>query len=238
MINKTVSINIVIQEIVRDLGLGSTNVPFNDIKEWIIEGLKHIGVKAQFREEIRDIKIENYTGKLPCETYKVGALIDGAKYFKNINLTIDDDDKDKAKTIGELCVTRNDYNIQFQEITTSFKVGIMRFRLILLPLDKEGFLLIPDSISYKDALMWKIAYHLSIRGHKFPQQRMNDMEYNKQKWNYYCMQARGQARMPDAELMNILSNEFHRFIINPNEYQNGFSSLGRAENLDLGRSTI
>lgn len=233
MINDTVSIKVVLQEIVRDLGLGDTNIPFNDMKEWIIEGLKHIGVKAQFREEIREVVIKNYKGKLPCETYKVGALINGAKYYRNNNLVIDDDDDDPAKTIAALCVTSGDYNIQFRDIITSFKEGIMVFKLVLLPLDKDGYLLIPDSVSYKDALMWKIAYHLSIRGHQFPQPVMNDMRYNKQQWNFYCKQARGQARMPDGELMRVLSNEFHRLIITPNEYQNGFKNLGRAESLNL-----
>lgn len=238
MINNVISINIVVQEIVRDLGLGETTIPFNDIKEWMIEGLKHIGVKAQFREEIREVRIENYTGRLPHDTYKVSALIDGAAYHKNINLTLDDDDKDKEATINSLAVTSCDYNIQYRDIVTSFKEGVMVFRLLLLPLDEDGFLLIPDSVSYKDALMWKIAYHLSIRGHKFPQPIMNDMRYNKQQWNFYCKQARGEARMPDAELMKVLSNEFHRLIINPYDHQNNFNKLGSPENLDLGGSRI
>lgn len=238
MINNLISINVVIQEIVRDLGLGNSNIPFSDIKEWIIEGLKHIGVKAQFREEIRDISIENYTGKLPCETYKVSELINMGCYKYNPNLTIDDDDKDREKTINELSITSSDYNIQFQEITTSFKTGSMRFKLLLLPLDKNGYLLIPDSVSYKDALMWKIAYHCSIRGHKFPQPAMNDMRYNKSMWNFYCKQARGVARQPDRIMMELLKNQFTTFIINPHQYINNFNHVNSHENLRLDNNTI
>lgn len=233
MINNLVSINTVLQEIVRDLGLGDTPIPFHDIKEWIIEGLKHIGVKAQFREEIRDIEIKDYTGKLPCETYKISELINGYCYRHNNNLTLDDDDKNKQDTINTVAISDRDYNIQFNEVTTTFQEGIMKFRLMLLPIDEQGFVMVPDLVSYKDALMWKLAYHLVMRGHKFPQTRMNDMEYNWIKWQFYCKQARGTARMPDKALMEVFKNEFNKLILDPHQILSNFREAGRPEVLNL-----
>lgn len=232
MINSLISINIVLQEIIRDLGLGATSIPSSDIKEWIIEALKHIGVAQQNREEIRTITIKDYKGKLPCETYKVVKLLEGCKYNYNENLRRDDDAD--AKTQNELvAISNSDYNIQFQEIATSFEEGEMKFRLLLFPVDSEGFLLIPDSISYKDALMWKVAYQLGIRGHKFSNNLMNNIEFTGRKWQFYCKQARGSARMGDVRVLEMFNISMNKLIPDLYQYQKDFSGLNTPERLNL-----
>lgn len=71
MINKLDSIDVVLNKVIRDLGLGENEIPYQDMVEWCAEALEHIGSYAQFEDKIGEILIENYEGFLPCDLYKV-----------------------------------------------------------------------------------------------------------------------------------------------------------------------
>jgi len=71
MIYKLTSINTVISKIVRDLGLGTEEIPWQDFIEWAAEGLNHIGSFAQYETKQLPIVITNNKGALPCDFYKL-----------------------------------------------------------------------------------------------------------------------------------------------------------------------
>lgn len=71
MIYKLTSINTVISKIVRDLGLGTEEIPWQDFIEWSAEGLNHIGSFAQYEAKTIPIAIINHKGVLPCDFYKI-----------------------------------------------------------------------------------------------------------------------------------------------------------------------
>ena len=77
MIYKLTSINTIITKIVRDLGLGNQDIPYQDYIEWIAEALKQIGAYNQFEEKEDTIDIHNYSGELPCDFYKLVRLRSG-----------------------------------------------------------------------------------------------------------------------------------------------------------------
>lgn len=232
MIVNFIPIDVVLSEIVADLGLGETPIPIHDFKRWIEEGLRDTGVRTQFRQEAREIIIEDYTGVLPADTYRVVKLLDEIKYSYNVALE-PDDDADIVKEIEKLRITNRDWNLRGTEIITSFRKGSMTFILLLFPLDKSGFLLIPDEDAYKNAFMFLIAYYMSIRGHKFPQQRMNDMAYNWKRYLHFRTLARGRARMPDRTQMERYKNEFMRLIPRPYMIFDDLRSLGSPEVLNI-----
>lgn len=130
-----VSSKTVILKIVRDLGLGSTEIPWQDLVEWIGEGLQHIGAFAQFEERSADLEVDGYRAKLPCDFYAARP---------NNNLA---------------------YRISGDNLTVGFPRGVITgFAYLAFPVDEEGFPLVPDNISYATALFWKVAMQLAIRG--------------------------------------------------------------------------
>ena len=130
-----VSSKTVILKIVRDLGLGSTEIPWQDLVEWIGEGLQHIGAFAQFEERTADLEVDGYRAKLPCDFY-------AARPNNNIA-----------------------YRLQGDNLLVGFPLGVITgFTYLAFPVDEEGFPLVPDNISYATALFWKCAMQLSIRG--------------------------------------------------------------------------
>jgi len=272
----------VIDKIVRDLGLGQDQVPYEDIIEWAADALLHIGAYTQFIEKSCIVKIENYEGLLPCDLHKVirlkkgcevtssgdsgfygGTLVSmlnkaGVDYeslgayerFHEIavpgiskidnNLGVDEI-ADKLVYNGNLIgnpnvtkFTSNDYNINLNKITTGFCHGIIELQYLAFPVDERGWPLVPDDVSFRDALFWKCAYHMSMRDPStLKNPRMQDMEYCRQQWNRTCMQARAGAMMPDLAQIERLKNNWLRMIPDFNPENTDYRTVGRQQGNNL-----
>jgi len=239
MITDLVSINVILQEVTRDLGLGDRTVPLSDFKEWIIEGLKHIGVETQNRKLTATVEIEDYIGVLPLDFYQLIGLKDGIQFKFNTALVFDDDAdlNERQAIVDDYKVTVKDINIIRKNINASFQTGEVKIHYWAFPLDSEGFLMIPDDVSYKDAMMWKVAYQLSIRGYKFENVQMRDIKFTGHHWRFYVKQARAEGRKPDRLLMERLKNDWLTLVMNPHQFRNDFRFLGDAETLKLDANT-
>jgi hypothetical protein len=127
-----------------------------------------------------------------------------------------------------------DFNVQQNLITTAFSHGAMVVRYLAFPVDDRGWPMVPDEVSYRDALFWKVAYHLSMREPEmFKNPQMRDINFTYNKWQFYCKQARGGANMPDLMMMDRLKNNWMRLVNTYDDSQNGYSMLGKPQNLGL-----
>ena len=89
-------------------------------------------------------------------------------------------------------------------IHTSFETGYVGLSYLAMPIDSNGFPLVPDNQSYRDAFFWYITRQLLGRGWTHPSPEIGYMVANA-KWEMYCTQARNSATMPDI-------NGYERFM--------------------------
>lgn len=134
--------------------------------------------------------------------------------------------------------TNADYNINLNKITTGFQYGVIQLQYLAFPVDERGWPLVPDDVSYRDALFWKVAYHLSMRDPSIlKNERMKDMEYCRQMWNKYCVQARASANMPDLAMYERLKNNWLKLYNTTDDDVTLYRNIGKQQHLDLdGRS--
>ena len=283
MIYNLNSIDRIINTIVRNLGIGDTEIPYQDYIEWIADGLEHIGSYAQFEESHSIVVIDNYSGKLPCNFYKPirmrasaeikpasyglygGSLVDmfnkiGIDYeslpmnfrvnvvngkglqtpTNSYNDVLDHLNFNK-NLIGNPEInsfTSNDYNINFNNITTAFRYGLIDLQYLSFPVDDRGFPLVPDDVSFRDALFWKVTYQICMRNPKLLSNPvMKELQYCKLQWEQYCRQARASANMPNLGQMERFKNTWNKLI--PNHYAEyaNYYDIGKPQILNLnGRS--
>lgn len=199
---RNISIKSIIQEAVRDLGVGDREIPFLDYIEWVAWGLQQIGAYSQYKEVYNhEIEIEDYQGKLPMDFYKV---------LSNPNLT---------------------YKITGDSISTTCKNDTIKFNYLAFQTDEEGFPMIPDHASYKEALVWLIAYRLSVRD-ELPNKKLN-IDYCKRQWNYYCGQARAKGNELDEDAkarfarMHLgIKTSFNQYNLNFKDVDNNYKVNG------------
>lgn len=117
-------------------------------------------------------------------------------------------------------------------IKTSFETGKVCISYMAFPTDAECYPLVPDDISYKEAMFWYIFKKLLLRGMQ-PKNGFDYMTANQQ-WQYYCTQARNAANYPDIDRMESFMNQWVRLIPDINRHDDGFENLGTRENIHRG----
>jgi hypothetical protein len=130
--------------------------------------------------------------------------------------------------------TELDYNINLNKITTSFKDGIIELQYLSFPVDERGFPLVPDDISFREALFWRCAMQISMRNPKcLPNPQLQNYEYCRQMWNRYCAQARASANMPSLEMIERIKNNWLSMRPIYNMENNEYRALGKQQRIDL-----
>ena len=101
------------------------------------------------------------------------------------------------------------------------------------PTDAECFPLVPDDISYKDAMFWYVYRQLLLAYPKFKDNGI-DYAFADEKWRYYCTQARNAANYPDIDKYESFLNQWVRLIPDMNKHDELFEGLNTRENLHRG----
>jgi hypothetical protein len=122
------------------------------------------------------------------------------------------------------------YLIKHGYIQTNLESGYLMLAYQAIPVDNEGYPMIPDNQSFIEAVYWYIVMKLL-----YPQWVsgvIRDAVYAdaKRSWNFYCKQAYGNVMMPNgAEQMESIKNTWHRLVEEMNEHDSFFSTMGQEQ---------
>ena len=242
MIYKLTSSKEIISKVYRDLNLRDAN-RWQDMIEWIGEGLEAIGAFPQLVRRVEDITIDEYKACLPCDFYKIQQVMFNGLQLLPLNATLantfDPQDASQdylSQDIDTVTLANNvrkgnyGYYIEDCYIKTNFRDGEITLAYMGFPVDDDGFPKVPDDYYYKEALLAyiikKLKYPEYITG-AIPQYIWKDIEMN---WEYKCGQARANANMPDLPMLESMKNIWVRMIPNINESSNFFNDLGSPYN--------
>ena len=125
---------------------------------------------------------------------------------------------------------KESYIIDCDYIKTSFPSGKVCISYTAFPIDEDCFPMVPDDISYKEAMFWYIYKQMLLGGYDKPNNRI-DYNFADQKWKYYCSQARNAANYPDIERYESYMNQWVRLVPDINRHAAFFEELGDRESL-------
>ena len=125
------------------------------------------------------------------------------------------------------------YVIENNLIKTSFKDGKICLSYTAFPIDEDCYPLVPDDISFREAMFWYI-YKKMLLGGYMP--NANGMTYQvaEQQWKYYCTQARNAANFPDIDRYESFMNQWVRLIPDVTRHDFAFENLNTKEDLYRG----
>lgn len=232
MITKFIPINVVISKIVTDLGLGEKEIAYQNFVEWIVSGLKYIGVDYQYITKEVELKVENYQVTLPCDF----SLFSRVLFLENKNTTMMNRNPDLQQEEffnQDNRISKLDYKIENNRIITSFPKGSITLQYKAIPSDEEGLPLIPDLIEYETALFWRVVYQLNIYGYQFKNPALMDILFVQQQWRDYCAQARGAGNMPDLPTLERMKNNWLRLYDHKDDFSERFVNAGQKEHRRL-----
>jgi hypothetical protein len=128
------------------------------------------------------------------------------------------------------------YYIESDRIKTSFLSGIVCLSYKAFPTDDDCFPLVPDDISFKEAMFWYV-YKKMLLGNMSPSANGIDYLFADQQWKYYCTQARNQANYPDIDRYESFMNQWVRLIPNINRHDSAFENLNTREDISRNGRT-
>ena len=114
-------------------------------------------------------------------------------------------------------------------IKTTLKTGYLMMSYQAVPVDSEGYPMIPDDESFEEAIYWYINMKLTYPEWKMG--RVRDAVYydTKSSWNYYRKQAYGNAMMPNIDQLEAIKNAWLRLVPEINEHGNAFATLNERQ---------
>lgn len=255
MIYKLVSINKVISKVFTDLDLQEGLHRTLDFVEWGAEALKKIGAfpamttRVVGKEGIPLLEIDNYQAKLPGDLHTINQVayadnVNGPFYpmryatgsfsgnHEVTNATTDStSDQNRRIKTENGTVYSGDYTyvITGGYIKTNLKTGYLMISYQGIPVDENGFPMIPDDESFLEAIYWYINMKLTYPEWKAG--RVRDAVYYdaKSSWNYYRKQAYGNAMMPDGDQLEAIKNIWLKLVPEINASQTFYSAIGQQE---------
>jgi hypothetical protein len=133
-------------------------------------------------------------------------------------------------------ITKPSYTVDGDYIKTSFQDGAVCLSYTAFPVDDDCFPMVPDDISFKEAMFWYIYKQMLLGGYT-PSMNGIDYDFADAKWKFYCSQARNQSNYPSIDKYESFMNQWVRLVPNLNRHANFFENLGTRETLDRGRYT-
>jgi len=200
---------------------------------------------------------ENYQVPLPCDFHKLipgGISVDGnyVRWNQNSFHYLMDGDCCDVTTLNDqkLQIFTDQFgnqfapelgrqvNDQFQEVTFSINDGTITFNkktgdcclaYWAIPIDNEGYVMIPDTAKYKRAvtnyIIWKNDYIL------WRQQSLSDkvFKHSDDEMNWAIASCIGELKMPSVEQVETIKNSIIRLTPLVTAYNQFFRKLGQQE---------
>lgn len=216
----------------RDLGV-NTELDESSIIEWIGEALSMIGSYAQMKEVSTILTVANHTVSLPCDfVYPKDVTFQGKPLSWSTKSAANNYQCEDCNTIPTCCT---DYNFYIADgcLNTSLESGDLCIVYQAVPVDEEGFPLVPDNVYFDKALKAYVTYMLDKI--QFRRGLIPEVVYRESSrdWLFYVNSARGSAYMPDASQMDRLQKVWVRLIPKPHEFSNNFRNLENHERRNL-----
>jgi hypothetical protein len=114
-------------------------------------------------------------------------------------------------------------------IKLSQETGYLMVTYQAIPVDKDGYPLVPDDESFLEALYWYI--NMKLMYPEWKEGRIRDAVYYdaRRSWNYYCKQSYGNAMMPNSDQLESIKNTWLRLIPAIDEHETFYSTMGERE---------
>ena len=238
MISGYVSVGVVAAKLYRDLGINK-EIDFSNIVEWSNEVLLKVGAYSQFKEISECIELTDGKACLPNGFYKLVDIMYQGQPLHWATNTLAHNYQCEGCMIPKCCTEYNFYINDSYIITdiknsTSEKCPDKLCMVYLgMPVDCDGYPMMPDDVYYDKALKAYCTYMLDKI--QFRKGILPDKVYQESKfeWNWNVGAAKGSANTLDTNAMQRIKNIWVRLIPRQSEFRNNFNNLGKPEQRHL-----
>jgi hypothetical protein len=157
------------------------------------DGIQELGYasKRKNKVESKSLIVENHKAEIPCDLEILEYV-----YYNGCRLPLNRDSRMLALTCDDYVWDNqgaNWYDIEVPYIRTSFESGKIEITYRGFEYDIDGYIMIPDLVSYREALVWYMLKNLVLEGYALKDQRI-DFNYCEQMFDKYKRKAKSQVK--------------------------------------------
>ena len=200
------------------------------VVNYTVDFIRKVGMPKVYIEKTTNLEIKEYRALLPCDFHKmiqVRAFKDG--YSQVFRSSTDNFHFSKDKGDSHDLT----YKLQGQAIYTSMKNGIIEIAYQAIPVDCDGYPMIADNSSFREAL----ELYITKRRYKilFDTGKIRGDVYNStcQDYAFAVGQAQTSLIMPTIDEMESITNSWNTLIPRVTEHKMGFINNGSKEILKV-----
>lgn len=206
------------------------DIPFETVIDYTVDFIRIVGTPKSFLEKTQEIDIKEYRGALPCDYYDINQvrIIDKDKRMGAFRYSTDSFHMSNTKPKhGGLT-----YKIQGNCIITSIPEGKIEIAYKAMPLDDEGYPLIPDNGSYSRALELyiKLQYFTDF----FDEGKISSqvLANTQQQYAWAVGQAQTDLIRPTIDQMEAISNMWNKLLPDiTKDHEHGYLHEGTKEHI-------
>lgn len=206
------------------------DIPFETVIDYTVDFIRIVGTPKSFLEKTQEIDIKEYRGALPCDYYDINQvrIIDKDKRMGTFRYSTDSFHMSNIKPKhGGLT-----YKIQGNCIITSIPEGKIEIAYKAMPLDDEGYPLIPDNGSYSRALELyiKLQYFTDF----FDEGKISSqvLANTQQQYAWAVGQAQTDLIRPTIDQMEAISNMWNKLLPDiTKDHEHGYLHEGTKEHI-------
>lgn len=191
--------------------------------EYTIEILKLIGAPLTFIDKIESLELIDYKTALPNDLLELkGVRCDNIPLRYASDIYHVDTDK---------CTTEYTYIVQNCVLIASLEKGCIEISYKALPIDNDGFPMIPDNESYRMAIEYYILFRYLEALWSIGKITDKVFQYYQQKKDWYVGQASSALTIANKDHLQTIFNSINRMLIDPNAYNTFYRNLGQPERI-------
>ena len=172
MLINYISIKTTIGRFLKEYGIDDTSY-VEDIPQWVEDAVEIMGIPNYYVYKHRVIPVNEYRATLPCDIQNLKGVwvTNNFSEAQNISqlrrLFIRD-----TELLGKGIQTTNHEtaygSINVRTLHTSFRQGLVYISYTGIPLDCDGYPLVPKDAKFNEALQYYFIYRMSLSGYKHP----------------------------------------------------------------------
>lgn len=189
------------------------DVPFETVVDYAVDFVKIVGMPPTFLEKTADIEIREYRGKLPCDFYKmIQVRMMSNPHGEHPAFRASTDSFHMSSHKEDKIRGGLTYKIQNSCIIASIPNGIIEIAYMAMPVDDEGYPLIPDNNSYIKAL--ELYIKLQVFTSLFEEGKIKGevLSHTEQQYAWYVGQAQTDLIRPTLDEMEAISNMWNKLL--------------------------
>jgi hypothetical protein len=216
-----------IAKLYRDLGINS-DINVGHVIEWVGEVLEKIGAYAQYKETKECLELVDGKVKLPCGFYRLKEISYQSYTLYWATEGIASDYGCNGCTIAKCCGDYSFYindsyiitDIRGENVTETNSTICITY--LGIPVDDEGYPLIPNDIHYLEACANYVTYMLDKREWRKGQIADKVLDRSERDYLWSVGAAKGSANMPNVAQLEALKNVWVRLIPKQDQYSRFF----------------